>query len=60
MKTIKPPNKKGATYRFSCRGCGAVLEAEPNDGRLVGDQRDGDAYVFRCPHCAAEAWISVR
>lgn len=59
MKIIRrgPPTK--APYQFTCKGCQSVLEVTTDDGRLVYDSRDGNAYVFKCVVCQAENWINA-
>lgn len=37
--------------QFDCRYCGARWETRKGEGRYVGDQRDGDHYVFHCSDC---------
>jgi hypothetical protein len=61
MKTIQGP-RTTPIYRLTCSNakCAAVMECSEDELRYESDQRDGDAYVLRCPHCKSETWIDVR
>lgn len=59
MKTVRPP--KGAThYRLACnnKDCNAAMECEEKELRKESD-RDGVAFVMKCPHCSTETWINA-
>lgn len=60
VKTIKGP-KEASVYHLTCKKdeCAAVLEVTKADMRFHSDQRDGAAYVLKCPHCQTETWIDV-
>ena len=58
MKVIKPGNKE-KPLRITCQHCEAVVECMKNELRFEADERDGDAYVMRCPECGGETWQNV-
>jgi RNase P subunit RPR2 len=43
-------------YTMHCRKCRTTVTFEQREGRIVHDQRDGDAIVFDCPVCHTELW----
>jgi len=53
MKIIKKgtgsPTDK--SVRFTCKNCGALIEAKKSEGKHVSDFRDGDYYEMKCPQC---------
>lgn len=57
MKTIKPPKALPKPVRITCSNtmCAAVMECELRELRFDSD-RDGDAYIMKCPHCKQETW----
>jgi predicted SprT family Zn-dependent metalloprotease len=56
VKVLSEP-KKAKEIKTKCK-CGARLLYEKSEGRFVND-RDGDAYVFRCPCCRGEIWLAA-
>jgi len=48
------------TYRVDCSNCRTIFEFEQREGRVVYDQRDGNAVVINCPTCNKEVWKSLR
>jgi len=59
MKTIKSgKTKKSKPTTCKCN-CGCKFSFAKNEARFVHDQRDGDAYVVKCPECSLENWIDV-
>lgn len=46
-------------YSFVCAKCDTIAEAKKSEGRLVYDNRDGNALVFICPLCKCEVWVSA-
>lgn len=59
MKTIVVP-KKERLYHLECsnKKCSAVMECKRDELQYVHDQRNGDAYVLKCPHCKEVTWFS--
>ncbi len=61
MKVLKKgkgsPNDKSA--RFTCDGCGSLLEAKKSEGKYVSDWRDGDYVEVKCPECKAKNIVSA-
>lgn len=57
MKVIKKPSAP-LPYHFTCRGCGAELEALPGDVVERGMDRDSNYVVFICPECMHKAWVN--
>lgn len=56
LKTgIKPPKEVAVRCRCNCEFQFAASEA-----KFVPDQRDGDAYVIKCPECKFENWVDAR
>ena len=43
------PTDKSA--RFTCIGCGALIEAKKSEGKYIPDWRDGDYIKMKCPQC---------
>lgn len=60
MVDVLKRKKVKNTVEFECRGCEATLRANKSEGKRVGDQRDGDAYVFKCPDCGRDTWIDAQ
>ena len=59
MKIIKSgETKKPKEVTTDCR-CGCKFRFAASEARFVGDQRDGDAYVVKCPECKAENWVAA-
>lgn len=58
MRTIRPPKHK-PVYHLTCSNleCDAIMECELHELRRSYDQRDGDAYAMKCPHCKRESWF---
>jgi hypothetical protein len=48
------------TLRGSCRHCGTIIEAQPEDCKNVPDQRDGDYHTAPCPVCAREIYMTKK
>lgn len=60
MKVIKRSPRSGTkTKRFECDHCEAVLEVGGKDLVFRADERDGNAYVFKCPECGEENWVAA-
>ncbi len=60
MKVIKEGTKPEETPRkATCRHCKSKLEFTRQDGRIVYDQRDGNALVVKCPVCDNELWVAL-
>ena len=60
MKILKEgdlPEQK--QYQWDCRTCNSEILAIQSEGRIVYDQRDGNAVVFKCPVCNQENWIKL-
>lgn len=57
MKTVRGP-RDAEVGRVECDGCKAVMECAVTELRLEGD-RDGNAYVMKCPHCGHETWVNT-
>jgi hypothetical protein len=47
------------TIQSECMGCGVTIEFRASEARLESD-RDGTAYVIKCPACSREVWTDVR
>lgn len=62
MKTVKQPRKSPAAVRLKCNNdaCAAEMMCEVHELKRVSDQRDGDTYVMRCPHCAKDTWVDAK
>lgn len=58
MKTIRGPKDPGVN-EIECDKCHALMECTAGELRFVSDQRDGDAYVMKCPHCQHETWVAA-
>lgn len=59
MKILKSGTKnKAKEITTDCR-CGCKFRFNVSEARFESDQRDGDAYVIKCPECQHENWISV-
>jgi len=58
-KVVKKGKRKEKPIRWVCTKCDATIESKASEGRLVYDQRDGDAIVTKCPECGHENWINV-
>lgn len=56
---VKGNRPEDRVYRNSCGHCGSLLQFKASDGRLVHDQRDGDALVIECPECKSDVWTAV-
>lgn len=54
-----PENK---VYQTTCQRCTTTYEFFAHEARFVSDQREGDAYVAKCPltGCDHENWVSAR
>lgn len=60
MRVIKDGRSENRPKQIHCRKCKSVLEVEPKDiARKSYDQRDGNAYIFRCAVCTTEIWIDM-
>lgn len=59
MKTVVLP-KRERLYHLKCSNndCEAVMECKKAELQFVHDQRDGNAYVLKCPHCKETTWFS--
>lgn len=55
MKVLK--KRRGPWTKVVDCQCGARLEVTEDDCK-VHDDRDGAAYVFKCPECGKSNWIS--
>lgn len=53
-KTARDPN-----ITTNCNSCSARLRFRKSEARLEIDNRDGDAYVIRCPACRRDVWVDV-
>jgi len=47
------------TYVASCPSCRTKFTYKKHEGRIVADQRDGDALVLNCPTCPKEIWLTL-
>lgn len=60
MKIIKNGKQDNKPVHINCFTCKSTLEVEPSDiVRKSYDQRDGNAYIFRCPVCGREIYIDM-
>lgn len=59
MKVLRVGQTAKVPYQLTCKDCKSLLEVTAKDGRLVSDSRDGDAYVFKCPICKTDNWVSA-
>jgi hypothetical protein len=51
-------NRKIKSHAVNC-GCGCHFSFTAEDARYVNDQRDGDAYVVKCPECKQVHWVAA-
>ena len=51
-------NRKKKSHAVECN-CGCKFSFTADDARWVSDQRDGDAYVVKCPECKTEHWVDA-
>ena len=59
MKIISPgKNRKPKSHTVECQ-CRCKYSFTAEDARWVSDQRDGDAYVVKCPECKTEHWVDA-
>ncbi len=60
MKTVVEPTEKVTAYHIPCSNtkCNAVMECQEKELTYHWDERDGDAWVLKCPHCRHESWYS--
>jgi len=59
MKIIRSgKNRKPKSHTVTCQ-CGCKFSFTAADARWVSDQRDGDAYVVKCPECKTERWVAA-
>ncbi len=60
MKILKNGKQDNNPVQIRCYTCKSQLEVEPNDIlRKQFDQRDGDAYIFKCPVCGREIYVDM-
>lgn len=60
MKIIKSGKAKQEKEHVSkCRNCSCKFSFTRKEARFVADQRDGNAYVVKCPECKWEIWINA-
>ena len=60
MKIIRSSkSKKPKEVTTECIGCDCKFKFAASEARFVGDQRDGDTYVVKCPECKRENWIAA-
>jgi hypothetical protein len=51
--TAKSPN-----VSVTCNHCSVRLRFRKSEARFEADQRDGNAYVIRCPACRRDVWVA--
>lgn len=58
MKIIKQGNIEYTKkiLRFECDECKTIFEAEKNEYKYCGDQKDGDCWVATCPLCSNKVY----
>ena len=44
--------------RFTCKKCGALIEAKKSEGKYGGEQKDGFYYKMICPQCKTPNYIA--
>lgn len=60
MREIKAPTRNRVILNIiDCKNCGAEYECLKQELKFVSDQRDGDFYWFKCPHCNHRKSISA-
>ena len=60
MKIIKSgKTKKPKPTTAECMDCDCKFSFTKDEARFVSDQRDGNAYVVKCPECKHENWIDA-
>jgi RNase P subunit RPR2 len=60
MKILRSSKgKKEKQVTTECRKCDCKFRFAASEAKFVGDRRDGDAYVVRCPECKYENWIAA-
>lgn len=46
-------------FDFECVRCGSSLRAKKSEAKVIPYDRDGAAYVIKCPVCSNECWIAA-
>lgn len=59
VEVLKKGHALNPKVDVQCTNCAAQLRYDKSEGRRVSDQRDGDAYVFKCPECHHDNWIDA-
>lgn len=59
MKIIKSGKTKKPKELTTDCNCGCKFRFAQNEAKFVSDQREGDAYVVKCPECSREKWIAA-
>ena len=62
MKIIKPGKLPSSrTHVTFCNNCGCKFRFAESEAKYYSDQRDGDAWVVKCPQrgCGEEVWVGV-
>ena len=63
MKVLEEPTGplvRSYTFRCSNMRCKAKLQASEHEGKYHDDQRDGDAFEFKCPRCNITTWVDAK
>lgn len=59
MKIIKSGRtKKPKEVTTECDGCDCKFRFAENEAKFTSD-RDGAAYVVKCPECSRENWVDA-
>jgi hypothetical protein len=59
MRIIKSGKRKLPKSAITSCDCGCKFGFTADEARFVSDQRDGDAYVAKCPECRADNWVAA-
>jgi uncharacterized protein with PIN domain len=61
MEIISTPNPDEFKHAATCQQCHTQLRVTIKDFlRVIHDQRDGSATVYRCPMCNHENWVDLK
>lgn len=61
MRVISAYDPKEFKHASTCQQCHTRLEVTIKDFlRVIHDQRDGSATVYRCPMCNHENWVDLK
>tara|TARA_R110000868_G_scaffold304307_4_gene564834 strand:+ start:484 stop:675 length:192 start_codon:yes stop_codon:yes gene_type:complete len=56
---VSGKNNKPITHTSKCQ-CGCLFVFEAAEAKYVNDQRDGDAYVVKCPECESSLEVAAK